>query len=75
MSTNIHITTLPTKRNHINFLWDWNNVGYGELTIDIFSGKVEVWNENLSREEVRELLISYVDHIIKHGEFKEFRED
>jgi hypothetical protein len=60
--------------------WDWKNFGYGEITVKIDQNltqgnTIEVWNDNLTKEEVREILLAYVDHIIDHGIFKEFRQD
>lgn len=75
MNTNIKIAKIPNRRSFIEFIWDWNQKGYGELSIDIIDGNIIIWNENLSKEEVRQLLYSFSDHIIEHGNFKEFRED
>lgn len=59
------------------FGWDWNRRGYGEISINLTEGgkRIEIWNDNLNKEEVKILLYEYVNYLIEHGEFKEFRKD
>ena len=59
------------------FGWDWNRRGYGEISINLTEGgkRIEIWNDNLNKEEVKILLYEYVNYLIEHGEFKEFRND
>lgn len=59
------------------FGWDWNRRGYGEISVNLTEGgkRIEIWNDNLNKEEVKILLYEYVNYLIEHGEFKEFRND
>lgn len=59
------------------FGWDWNQKGYGEFSVNLTEGgkRIEIWNDNLNKEEVKILLYEYVNYLIEHGEFKEFRKD
>ena len=55
--------------------WDWRNVGYGEITIDSRANKIEVYNNNLTKDEVRKILHRFVDYGIDNGTFMEHRDD
>mgnify|MGYP006988471419 CR=1 FL=1 len=59
----------------VSFYWDWDNKGYGELTIDsLYQGKeIEIWNGNLEPEEVRMILHKFIDHVVDRAEFRERR--
>lgn len=55
--------------------WDWRNVGYGEITIDSRTNQIEIFNNNLTKDEVRLILHRFVDYAIDHGVFVENRND
>ena len=55
--------------------WDWRNVGYGEITINSRTNEIEIYNNNLTKDEVRKILHRFVDYAIDNGTFVEHRDD
>ena len=55
--------------------WDWRNVGYGEITINSRTNEIEIYNNNLTKDEVRKILHRFVDYAIDNGIFVEHRDD
>lgn len=55
--------------------WDWHGVGYGEIVIDAKPEHLEIYNNNLSKEEVRQILHAFVDYAVDLDNFVENRHD
>ena len=47
----------------IYFNWGGNGIGFGQLDIRKVDGKFICYNECMSRQQVRELLIAYANHM------------
>lgn len=68
---------LPYQTTKISIPWSWRNVGDGEIIIEIKNRgqEIEIWNENLSREEVKKILFAFVDKVMTQGKMMEYRKD
>lgn len=73
------INILKYVPQNITIPYESDEFGYGELEIESKIKKdnfiVEIANENLTKDEVKKILLKYVDFLMEHGIFTEFRED
>lgn len=54
--------------------WETNN-SYGELIIKLTKDKIEIYNENLTKDEIKTILNKFVENILNNGILQEFRRD
>lgn len=61
----------------LNIPWQWTDVGYGEIAILIRDRgkKIEIWNDNLTKEEVEKVLLAFVRKVMYNGKIMESRAD
>jgi len=64
----------PTK---LYIPWQWKGFSEGEIAIVIKNRgqEIEIWNENLSKEEVEEILLAFVRKVMSQGKMMEYRKD
>ena len=57
-------------------IWDGKNKGYGQIDIHIKEkGLIEIWNDNLTKEEISSILHEFVNQIVEKGKLMEYRND